>query len=54
MDKKSESNWINTAPDGPDTGDHNTVGGYLGLFGTSIMALAAMIFGRRRRRENEE
>ena len=52
VDKASESNWINTT--GVDTGDHNTVGGYLGLFGTSLMALAAMIFGRRRRRENEE
>lgn len=52
VDKASESNWINTT--GVDTGDHNTVGGYLGLFGTSIMALIAMIYGRRRRRENEE
>ena len=50
VDKASESNWINTT--GVDTGDHNTVGGYLGLFGTSLMALAAMIFGRRRRRVN--
>ena len=50
VDKASESNWINST--GVDTGDHNNVGGYLGLFGTSLMALAAMIFGRRRRRVN--
>ena len=54
VDQLSESNWINKAPEKPDTGDTNNVGGYAGLFGTSLMALLAMLFGRRRRREGEE